>query len=141
MSRNGWDATRAFFAGAIQGPWWILRWLVESVIMGVPLWIYAKLVTEPLRAFYFIGPIWWNQTPSQMCFQLSGVDPSFWSSTESGSKECELLLSKKFNTFETTVMCLIYSASITFLLLYTCCRCLFVAPVIREIRLARASAR
>lgn len=97
-------------------------------------WIYAKMVTEPLRIFYFVGPVWGNLKPEQVCFELTGIDGSWWNKTDDRMTECTQLLSTKFRSFEVTVMCVLYFASMMFVVLYMLCRCCFIQPIMHEIR-------
>jgi len=88
--------------------------------------IFDLLITEPLRAFYFNGPIWWNLSNEQVCFELTGVDGSWWKQTPDRYSQCESLLHTRFTSFEVTILCLLYFIAMGSLVAYIVCRCCFL---------------
>lgn len=105
-----------------------------AAFMAVLLWIYCKVVTDPLHAFYFQGPIWHNIAPESMCFELTKVDSAWWNVEASRMAKCQELLNARFRSFETTVMCVLYFASLAFTVLYLVFCCCFARPLLREMR-------
>ena len=98
-------------------------------------WMYYITITRPLRAFYFEGPIWGNVLPEQVCSLLTnGVPSDWWNKTDDRMVECQRLLNTKYHSFEVTIMCVLYFATLGFAALYVICRCCFLRPIITEIR-------
>ena len=114
--------------------WNYLMYSTFNSLENKCLWIYEKLITDPLKTFYFIGPVWENKTPAQICFELTGVDSAWWNGTSDRIQECHALLSKKYISFEATVLCSLYFAALSFIVLYLLCRCCFLRPILSEIR-------
>ena len=104
-------------------------------------WIYYHLVTLPLHTFYFIGPVWGNLEPSQICFELTEVDSAWWNATADRRQECASLLAKHYGSFEATVLCSVYFAIVLYLIFYFVFRCCFVRPFVSEARKLVALAR
>jgi hypothetical protein len=103
--------------------------LLHSSFWGV----YHLAVTEPLRTFYFIGPIWGNLESTEICFELTGVDSAWWNATADRRAECDKLLAKRYGSFEATIMCILYFVFAFYITFYFICRCCFVQPFIREL--------
>jgi hypothetical protein len=108
---------------------------IYTCITGVLCWFYTKTITDPLRLFYFVGPIWKNLTPEEICFELTGVDSSWWNATIDRKQECDSLLSKKYVSFEATILCMIYFIAASFMIVYMVCRCCFLRPILNELRM------
>lgn len=107
---------------------------VYGTIVSLLWWIYYKLITEPLRLFYFVGPVWGNVRPEQVCFELTGVDSGWWNTTDDRLSECQRLLNTRFHSFEVTILCVLYFASAVFAVLYLVCRCCFLRPFVNEMQ-------
>ena len=105
-----------------------------GAVTAVLMWLYCKAVTDPLHAFYFQGPIWHNMAPESVCFELTKVDSAWWGVEASRMDKCQELLNARFRSFETTVMCVLYFASLAFTVLYLIFCCCFARPLIREMR-------
>jgi hypothetical protein len=95
---------------------------------------YYALVTKPLHLFYFVGPIWKNLDDTQICFELTRVDSAWWDATDDRRLECDKLLSKRFGSFEATIVCTLYFAAIIGIALYFICRCCLVRPLVNEFK-------
>jgi hypothetical protein len=97
-------------------------------------WLYNKLLTEPLRIFYFVGPIWGNLPPSEVCSRLTSVPGKQWESTPDLTQACLTLLDQKFTSFDASIMTTLYFAFLTFVVCQLVCGCCFIRPIIRELR-------
>jgi hypothetical protein len=69
-----------------------------------------------------------------MCFELTKVDSAWWNVEASRMAKCQELLNARFRSFETTVMCVLYFASLAFTVLYLVFCCCFARPLLREMR-------
>lgn len=107
---------------------------IFSACISVVWWIYYKTITEPLRLFYFIGPVWGNINSEQVCFELTGIDSGWWNKTSDRLDECHRLLNTKFHSFEVSIMCVLYFASLVFAIMYLVCRCCFLRPFVNEMQ-------
>lgn len=97
-------------------------------------WLYNKLLTEPLRIFYFVGPVWGNLPPAEVCARITTVDAQRWASTPELQQACVELLDRKFTSFDAGVMTTLYFTFLTFVALQLFCRCCFLRPIMRDIR-------
>ncbi len=121
-----------------------LRWTSMTAALGatslyaytaaVVAWMYYITITQPLRVFYFEGPVWGNIAPEQVCFTLTGVASDWWNKTDDRINECHRLLNTKFHSFEMTIICVLYFASLGFAVIYFICRCCFLRPIVNEMR-------
>lgn len=91
-------------------------------------------ITEPLRIFYFVGPIWGNLEPTQICFELTQVDSAWWNATADRRQECDNLLAKRYGSFQATVLCTIYFIVVLYIVVYFTMRCCFLRPLVRELK-------
>lgn len=105
-----------------------------SAAAAAGFWVYQKLVTDPLRIFYFVGPVWSNAPPAEICYDLTGVKAAWWEESPDRAQQCMNLLNRKFGSFDATVMTTLYFTIVTFILMQTICRCFFIRPIIRELR-------
>lgn len=107
---------------------------VFGACISVAWWIYYKTITEPLRLFYFVGPVWGNINSEQVCFELTGIDSGWWNKTSDRLDECHRLLNTRFHSFEVSIMCVLYFASLVFAIMYLVCRYCFLRPFVNEMR-------
>jgi hypothetical protein len=121
-------AAAAAAAAAAGAKWWwwpsgladALTWLV---------WLaYETVVTGPLRAFYFEGPIWQSQPPEEICFGMTGVEARHWKSSPENAAQCELEMERRFHSWDKTVMTSMYFAALTVVLLRLLVCCFGTAP-------------
>lgn len=94
---------------------------------------YDKLITEPLRLFYFVGPWWGNAPTTEICYELTGVKASWWAENDDRMAECAALLERHFVSWDVTIMTVLYVTTLTFLLVNLMCSCLVVRPIVRAI--------
>ena len=104
-----------------------------GVAATVGYWFYNKLITEPLKVFYYVGPVWGNAPPAEICFQMTGVPAAEWLSSSVMLQSCMKLLNNKFVKFDATVGTTVYFTVLTFLTLQFMCQCCFIRPIIREV--------
>lgn len=98
-------------------------------------WSFDKLITTPLRIFYFVGPVWKNAPHSEICYMLTGVTADRWTKDSVHAMECQELLERRFASWDATILTSAYFAVLTFTALQLMCRCCFVRPIIRDIGL------
>lgn len=85
---------------------------------------YNAIVILPLRKLYFEGPIWRNQRPEDICFQLTKVSADHWRSTPANMGQCLEELEKNFASWSTTATYGIYFSLLTlFAVRLFCCFC------------------
>ena len=94
-------------------------------------------ILEPLKLFYFVGPIWNNIPKEDICSQCTSIDASWWTKSQENMDECIYILERNFTSFATTVFTLCYFGVSTILTIYLLCHCCFVNPIIKEIRKCR----
>jgi len=100
----------------------------------VPKQLFNIFVDMPLKAFYFVGPIWRNSKPEEICYEMTGVDSEWWGGDPLRTTKCDELLDSHYTSFKTTIFCIVYFTAITVGLTYASCRCLFIKPVVKEIK-------
>ena len=105
-----------------------------GVASSIGLWAYHKLITDPLRTFYFVGAYWRNAPKPEICFRLTNVDSSWWSSTSDRMDQCIALTEREFESFDATLMTTLYFTVLTFVILHLFCNCCVVNPIVRAIR-------
>jgi hypothetical protein len=96
--------------------------IVESAKRGFEA-IYSLLITRPLRKLYFEGPVWKNQLPEEICFQMTGVSATHWAASEENMRTCYLEMEKRFRTWDTTVMSSIYFLVLAMVITRIVCCC------------------
>ena len=87
--------------------------------------IYDLLVTKPLRNLYFSGPVWKNQRPEEICFQMTGVSANHWLATEDNMMTCLMELERGFKTWDTTVITSLYFFVMIMVIGRVVCCCTF----------------
>lgn len=102
---------------------------------GVGWWVYEKTITNPLRILYFVGPIWKNAPPDEICHSLTGVPAAWWSENLDRRQACADLLERNFSSFDAGVVTCAYFAFLTFVILQFLCMCCCVRPLARAARL------
>lgn len=98
------------------------------------LWLYGKLVLEPLRIFYFMGPVLENRNPEDICAQISKITASEFTGTEAGREMCRNLLERRFESYNATVITVLYFAILAIAVIYALRRCFFLPDVWRAAR-------
>jgi hypothetical protein len=93
-----------------------------------------EAVTKPLRVFYFVGPVWHNMTPTEICHSLTGVDASWWAATPDRLLQCEELLARHFVSFDATVVYTAYFALVGLAVGTLVCRFCCIRPAVSELR-------
>jgi hypothetical protein len=111
-----------------------LRW-VGDPIRDTLLAIYDLLVTRQLRQFYFGGYTfrwglggWGNQSPAEICFQMTGVEARFWSDSPESIARCALEMERHFRCWDTTAMSFIYFTVMSFAVVKLLCICTSRGP-------------
>lgn len=102
--------------------------------LGCGLWLYDKLITNPLRIFYFVGPVWGNIPVEEVCAQLTKKSAQWWLATDDRLQGCKELAEERFHSWDAGVMTSIYFALLTFAVLQVTCNCCFFKPLLRELR-------
>jgi hypothetical protein len=105
-----------------------------TTAVGVGLWIYEKTITNPLRILYFVGPVWKNAPPDEICHSLTGVPSAWWVENLDRQQACADLLERKFSSFDASVMVTVYFTFLTFVVLQLLCTCCCIRPLARAIR-------
>lgn len=96
-------------------------------------WLYGKLITDPLRLFYFTG-LWWHNAPRQeICFRLTNIEAKWWLTNPDRMSECMALTEREFESWDATVMTVLYFTVLTFGVLQCLCQCCVVKPIIRAL--------
>lgn len=101
---------------------------------GLGWWVYEKVITNPLRIFYFVGPIWKNAPPDEICHSITGVPASWWIETRDRQQACSDLLERRFNSFDKGVMTTVYFAFLSFVLLQVMFTCCCVRPIAKALK-------
>lgn len=105
---------------------WALMSNTAPNLMSSAVWLtYDILVTRPLRAFYFEGPIWKNQPPEEICYEMTGVEASHWVSSPENIARCQMEMDRRFQSWDRTAMTVMHFALLTFVAirLLCCCAC------------------
>lgn len=105
-----------------------------TAAVGVGVWVYEKTITNPLRILYFVGPVWKNAPPDEICHSLTGVPSSWWSENSDHAMACQELLERRFHSFDAGVMTTVYFTFLTFVILQLLCTCCCIRPMARELR-------
>lgn len=122
---------------AVNWTWQTIRGTTAACLAaaaGCGLWVYDKLITEPLRIFYFVGPVWGAIPPEEICAQLTGKTAQWWTATEDRMQGCRELTEQRFHSWDAGIMTSFYFAILAFVVLQFTCNCCFIKPIIREIR-------
>lgn len=97
-------------------------------------WIYNKLITNPLRTFYFVGPWWGNVPKPEICFRITNVEAKWWEANTDRMKECTALTEREFESWDATIMTTLYFTVLTFGILQMFCQCCVIKPIVHAIR-------
>jgi hypothetical protein len=99
-----------------------LRQLARHV--GNAAWfVYDMMITRPLRAFYFEGPIWHNHPPEEVCYEMTGIEARHWTSTPDNLARCQLEMERRFQSWNRTAMTTMYFAMLAFVAIKVACCC------------------
>lgn len=109
-----------------------------AAIVGVLLWIYDLLIINPLRVFYFVGPVWNNMDPLEICYQETGrqLPAMWWAESPDRLKTCDDILNRKFTSWSTGVCEVIYFSFLTFVVLQLLFNCLYSGSYRRKAPIA-----
>lgn len=79
--------------------------------MDYVLKIIGIVLIKPLRFIYKNGPsfllLWEGISDESICYELTSVDSSFWSSNDETASACSEIIERKFNAFVIAVYLLI----------------------------------
>lgn len=129
MLQNATSIARSVW-GAINGT----TTACAAAALGLGLWVYDKMITEPLRIFYFVGPVWGAIPNEEICAQLTGKTAAWWLATPDRMQGCRELTEQRFHSWDAGIMTSFYFAVLAFAVLQVTCNCCFVKPILREIR-------
>lgn len=101
---------------------------VLGVVTGAAWFAYDVLVSKPLRAFYFEGPIWHNQPSEEICYEMTGVEARHWASTPENLARCEVEMERRFKSWDRTAMTIMHFALLAFAIVRVACCCCCYAP-------------
>jgi len=90
--------------------------------------------TRPLQTFYFVGPVWRNMSPTEICHSITGVDAKWWGETPDRVLQCDQLLSRKFVSFDATVVYTLYFTLLGIVAVTVVCRFCCIRPAAMELR-------
>jgi hypothetical protein len=107
---------------------------IQTPAVNAIWWIYDKMITEPMRIFYFVGPWWGNAPKPEICYEITGIESKWWESTSTNMEECGKLVEKSFESWNAGVMTTLYFTALTFTVLQFFCTCCVVKPIIRAVR-------
>ena len=96
--------------------------------------VYDFFITKPLRVFYLKGPWWQNIPHSEICSHLTGSKAAWYEACEDRMTECHRLIEQNFESWDATVMTVLYFCTLTFILGSCFCHCLYVRPILRAIK-------
>ncbi|MDR3541652.1 MAG: hypothetical protein P4L69_11910 [Desulfosporosinus sp.] len=105
-----------------------------TAAVGVGLWLYEKTITNPLRVLYFVGPVWGNAPPEEICHSLTGVPAAWWMESVERQQACADLLERRFHSFDAGVMTCVYFTFLTFVILQLTFTCCCIRPLARALR-------
>jgi hypothetical protein len=94
------------------------------------MWVYNKMITVPLRTFYFVGPWWRNAPLSEICFKLTNIDSKNWEMNNQTQTMCRELTEREFESWDATVLTTLYFTALTFGTLQLCCSCFVIRPIV-----------
>lgn len=95
--------------------------ILSSLIWGA----YDILVTRPLRLFYFEGPIWHNQPPEEICYEMTGVAANHWTASPENIARCQIEMDRRFQSWDRTAFTVMHFSLLVFVIvkLICCCSC------------------
>lgn len=98
---------------------------IPGFLLSALWFIYDILITRPLRAFYFEGPIWHNQPPEEICYEITHVEARHWISSPENIAQCQIEMERRFQSWDRTAMTIMHFALLTFVVvkLMCCCTC------------------
>lgn len=112
-----------------------------AVSAAVGWWVYDQLITHPLRSFYLKGPWWHNIPQADICARMAGNKPEFtaefYNATEYTRGQCQIMIDREFESWNTTVMTALYFTVLTFGTLQLLCHCCIVRPILNAINPTR----
>ena len=78
--------------------------------------IFAAIFTEPLKFIYKNGPgvflLWEGVSDESICYEITSVDSTFWSSTVETASACSEIIERKSNAFIIAVYLLLGTYSL-----------------------------
>lgn len=99
---------------------------------GAGMWMYDRLITHPLRVFYFTGAVWGDKDPVDICAQITGIPGAWWAESPDHMATCMDLLERKFRSWNANVTTVVWFTLLTFVVMQLMCTCCCVRPLIRE---------
>jgi hypothetical protein len=114
-------------------------WLTSIVPSFVPNFIvrgfsyaYYALITRPLEYFYFVGPIWQNIPPHEICNAMTDnkLGSNFWMNHP---EACMDILRRGFTSWDTKVTTSIYFLVLGFSAVYITANCCFLPKILRSV--------
>jgi len=109
----------------------IQNYIIFFILSGIAAfcWVYEKVITDPLRVLYYVGPVWQNKSPAEMCYILTGMTlpQTHWTDTDYNKAECAALLERQFKFWSNSFYSVFYFTVVFFVvsqLLWQTWRCL-----------------
>jgi len=111
------------------GNFWLTS-LLPATIVNSFWYAYHAVVTRPLEYFYFVGPVWKNLPPQEICNAMTDnrLGSDFWIKN---MPECLELLHRNFVSWDTTIITSLYFLVVSFATVYVTCHCCFIPKLCR----------
>lgn len=97
-------------------------------------WMYHRLISDPLRFLYFVGPFWKGLPASEICAQLTRTEARFWEETPRNMQECLDRVEREYQSKEALVLVCVWFGLLLFILIQLLCRCIIVQPVLNVLK-------
>lgn len=127
----------AYFSQKFSNPWNTTA-ACAGLATSAGWWIYNRLITDPLRTFYFKGWWWHNMPQANICAMMMGNKPEFsaelYDSCDLMREKCRIMVEREFESWDATIMTTLYFTVLTFGVLQMVCHCFVVKPIIYALR-------
>jgi hypothetical protein len=104
--------------------------VIFDVAVAAFLCIYRNLVVTPLRIYYYIGPVWKNKAPEDICAEMNpGISSKGFVRNEHTMALCKESLDRQFTSWNAEVITIIYFAMLAITVMYLIYHCFFIKPI------------
>lgn len=110
-----------------------------AVAAAIGWWLYSKLITNPLHIFYSKSVIGWGNIPQHhICARMMGNKPEFspalYDSCDYMREQCRLMIEREFESWDATIMVVLYATVLSFIVLQLLCHCCLIRPLVNAFR-------
>jgi hypothetical protein len=123
-------------ADTVQSIRTVYHWVTNFFVLALGglaagfWWIYRAVVSNPIEAIYYaagMGIGWGNRPKPKICAMLMpDTNMEFWNATAANRAECERILNEHLESFNADILCVIYFAVLTFIVLQVLRNCWMV---------------